>query len=165
MATFHDSKALSASQARRFAHVDRVIRAEHRRLVEQMLGHAVAQTSGPISSATLRALGHPFGRGRGRINAKGRMRIGPKGVAPKLPINAQTGELRRSWRITRKPVATGQVFELAPTSPHAIVLAPGGTKRMVARGFWTMMRTEFKRKNRVSVQRMRYMALLEMRKG
>lgn len=165
MATFRDPKALAASQARRFADIERFIHTEHRRLVDEMMQVAIQQTSGPISSAELRRRGHPFGRGRGRIDAKGRMRIGSKGAAPKLPINVQSGELRRSWQITRRPSATGQVFQLQPTSPHAIVLSPGGTRNMVARGFWTMMRAQFKRRNRVATQRMRYMALLAMRKG
>lgn len=165
MATYRNSHALAASQARRFARLERSIKIAHKDLADKMMAHAQDQTSGPISSKQLAAMGHPFGRGAGRITAKGKLRVTARGSAPLLPINKQSGELKRSWRLFRRNTASGQMFQLQPTSPHAIVLRPGGTKKMVARGFWTMMKTEFKKQNRVTVQRMRYLTLLEMRKA
>lgn len=165
MGTYRKSASLASAQARRFSRIERSIQIEHRRLAEEMLGVAIQQTSGQISSAELRRRGHPFGRGMGRRNLKRGLRGGVRGVAPKLPINAQTGALRRSWRLFRRTAAHGLVYQLQPTHPHAIVLLPGGTKRMVARGFWTTMRQEFRKRNRLAVQRMRYQALLEARKG
>lgn len=165
MGTHRDDVSLIAAQRNRFARMERALRIEHAKLAGEMRDVAIDQTSGAISSAELARRGHPFGRGRGRINAKGRMRVGLKGIVPKLPINAQTGELRRSWRLMRRPSASGQVLQLQPTSPHAIVLRPGGTRNMVARGFWTMMRAAYRRKVKPGIQRMRYAALLEARKG
>lgn len=163
MAKFTSSRKLAESQARRFARVQRSLLIEHAQLAAEMKDIAYDLTSGGISSATLRRLGHPFGRGRGRVS-KGTARVTVRGSAPRLPINVQSGQLRRSWRLIRRRTGSVQVFQLQPTSPHAIVLRPGGTRKMVARGFWTRMRAEFKRANRTTIQRMRYRALLEMRR-
>ena len=82
-------------------------------------------TSGTVSARDLRLVYHyPFARAH------------PGGLPP-LPINVQTpqGGLRDSLHVT--VFSTGQValVTLYFTSPHAIVLTPGGTQTMIDRGF------------------------------
>jgi hypothetical protein len=67
---------------------------------------------------------------------------------PKLPINRQTGRLQQSLRITK--VSGGiQSYRLEFMAPHAkYVLAQRGTRKMVARGFWTAVKTDWESRNR-----------------
>lgn len=165
MATFTSAKALARSQAKRFARVERSLKIEHAEMAKQMQGFAVALTSGTISSQELARRGHPFGRGKGRkTTGKGalRMRMG----TPLLPINRQSGRLVKGWRLMPRRTSGMQSFTLQNVAPHSkFVLSPTGTRRMVPRGFWVAMRKEFKAKNKDTLQRMRYMVLLEMRKA
>lgn len=103
-------------------------------------------TSGKITTKTLRRLGHPFGRGqapqkRGQGNAnlaprhtpKARLtKVGMRGKVPSLPINAQSGRLRRSFRVND----SANVVGLSNSAPYArYILSPVGTKYMIGRGF------------------------------
>ncbi len=103
-------------------------------------------TSGSISAKTLAKLGHPFGRGQspqkrgaGNMNLARRAtskkklaKAGMRGRVPLLPINVQSGRLRRSFRV----VGTGTSVSVNNSAPYArYILNPQGTKYMVGRGF------------------------------
>jgi|ERR1051325_2323361 hypothetical protein len=58
-----------------------------------------------------------------------------------LPINRITGELIRSLRVFRRQAGNSTYFQLQFTSPHAVVLTPGGTRFMKDRGFFVALNT------------------------
>lgn len=149
MATFNDPKALAASQARRFAQVRRSMTVMHADMVQDMAKEAETLTSG-----------HPFSRRRARSRGGIRKALASAGIA-KLPINRQTGRLQRSLRVMRD----GEGWRIQFVAPHAkFVLAPGGTRKMVARGFWPEMRKRFKPRNRRLIYEMRLRQLTIMYK-
>lgn len=127
MATFTSAKALATHQRTRAAKVKRSLESEHGSLVEQAKQDAIKLTSGSVSTKQLRRMGHPFSRRRPQ-------------AFPRLPINRQSGQLQKSLRVFRRFDARGLTYQLQFTSPHAVVLRPGGTAIMVARGFWAELR-------------------------
>jgi hypothetical protein len=141
MATFTDAKSLAAHQRRRAAKVRRSLFVEHKAVVEAMQEEARRLTSGTVSSETLRAMGHPFARKA----TKGRRKGAQRGSLPRLPINRQTGDLQKSLRVFRRWQGNTVAYQLQFTSPHSVVLTPGGTDRMVARGFWSAMKQHYQR--------------------
>lgn len=168
MATFYDGRALAASQQRRFNNFRRSARLAHQQMAEEMQKEAVDLSHGGISSAELAAMGHPYGRGRGRSTynyganksasrGSGKVRIAARGAAPLLPINRQTGKLASSWRLFRRFKGDGgQQVDLQNISPESkFVLNPGGTKRMVARGFWVEMRKRWRPRNKRLIAELR----------
>src|SRR5690349_15088395 len=129
MAVHRDPKSLLQAQTKRFARVLADMEIEHEKLVSEMKYEAVELTSGTVSTATLRRLGHPFarrpsGRKRGRLKA--------------LPINKQSGRLRAGFRRVRVPAIGGKIsYDLTNKVPYAkYVLSLGGTTKMISRGFW-----------------------------
>jgi hypothetical protein len=148
MRQWSDPAALAASQRRRFRLTWQSWQIEHRRMAELLYGDMQKRTSGRVSTATLRRLGHPFSRAKAR-GFKGGVsgRVKAMGV-PKLPINRQTGRLQQSLRMTK--VSGGiQSYRLEFMAPHArYVLAQRGTRKMVARGFWTAVKTDWESRNR-----------------
>lgn len=166
MPVFHSASALANSQQSRSHKVVRAWKIEHKRMVDTMGKFMQDTVSGPIKTKELRRRGHPFGRRRGRISLKlyqntGRkqtFRAGPKSRVPTplLPINYQTGKLRRSFRIIPQMGMGVQSFRLQFTARHSkFVLAQGGTKKVVARGYWSAVRTEWKSRNKKMVYQMR----------
>jgi hypothetical protein len=116
--------------------------------------HAV-YTSGRVPQTTLDALGNPFGRLGGPDTATGIRGIARKrhrfkltdlqklhgnvvrkGMLDPLPINRQTGDLRRSYWQTG-PEGHQMVYEFGFRSDHRIVLSPDGTAKMVWRKFYS----------------------------
>lgn len=145
---WNDPGALAASQARRFRLTYQSWRIEHKRMAEGLMGDFQSMTSGRVSTRTLRKLGHPFSRTRAkRFKGGVKARVTSLGI-PKLPINRQTGRLQRSLRMTK--VSGGiQSYRLEFMAPHAkYVLAQRGTRKMVARGFWTEARKRWQSRNR-----------------
>jgi len=160
MATYRDPKALAISQARRFDQVRRSFTVMHADMVQDMAKEAETLTSGTTSTAQLREMGHPFSRRRARSRGGIRKALASAGIA-KLPINRQTGRLQRSLRVMRD----GEGWRIQFVAPHAkFVLAPGGTRKMVARGFWPEMRKRFKPRNRRLIYEMRLRQLTIMYK-
>lgn len=138
---------LLRSQGDRFDRDDRHLLIEHDELVQDMQAEARGLTSGTTSTATLIRMGHPLGRRLG-----GRKR----GSLPTLPINAQTGKLRGSWRRYKVDLSGKTYYDVIPTVPYAkYVLAVGGTTKMVARGFWREMRKRWRKRNFDLLLRMR----------
>lgn len=167
MAVFHSASHLAASQSKRFHKVVRAWKVEHRTMAVGLGGWMQDQVSGGISTKELRRRGHPFGRRRGRNTLKliggskgsqQRFRTTTKSkiATPLLPINYQTGKLRRSFRIIPEQGFGLQSYRLQFTAKHAkFVLRQGGTKKMVARGYWTAVRAEWKSRNRKMIYSMR----------
>lgn len=119
----------------------------HKELATQGREDFHDQTGGQVKSKTLAAMGHPFGRmatGGMRNITKGRAgsfsdaglkgQVTKKGVVRPLPINVQTGRLRRAITL-QGPSGRLKVYKLYSAAPHAkYVLSPTGTRKMIARG-------------------------------
>jgi hypothetical protein len=138
MATFTDAKRLAAHQRQRAQRIYKSIEAASQSAAIIARDEAIKLTSGNVKQATLTAAGHPFARRRG-LGGRVGMRGGRSVMAsyPLTPINAQTGSLRRSWRIFRRPHGKGSVgFVMQNVSPHAIAIRPGGSRRVVDRRFF-----------------------------
>jgi hypothetical protein len=81
---------------------------------------SVAETlsSGPLSTKSLRWLGHPYSK-----------RLGPNSaLLPDYVINAQSGEFRASWVCRAQKTQIGWTITLYNTSAHAKFMM--GTQRM-----------------------------------
>jgi hypothetical protein len=156
---------LYKAQKERFDRIQKDMLAMHKELADAGLGDMQELTSGTVSSATLARLGHPFGRGEdsSKSTPKGRFRgaskakfskFGFKGQVPLLPINVQSGRLKAALR-SRKVSRPGaiQAFENgAPGVPYEkYILSPTGTRRMVARGFWTEVTRRWKARNKAFI--------------
>jgi hypothetical protein len=109
---------------RRAQNLDREVMAAERDALEFAKKKAVELSSGPLTSAMLRQMGHPY-------------RIGGSPPANPAIINAQhPGGFRDSWKVEgpRKQGA-GLVSKIVNLAPYAgfIFGAPGGRSRMMAR--------------------------------
>ena len=105
---------------------------------KDVLTEAKAKMSGNIKTVTLKKAGHPFGHKRGRKWSQNRrVRLSAGGAFPKLPINEQTGKLKRNTRLHRTRFG-GKVSSNADYAKF--ILAEDGTRRMVARGYNQHMR-------------------------
>lgn len=135
MAVFTNAHDLARHQRLRARRVQRSLQVTQAEVVAEIKQKARQLVSGTVSSRELARLGHPFARRSRTAGGRGRAR----GSLARLPINVQSGQLRESLRVFRRARAGGTAFQLQFTSPHAIVLLPGGTRQMVARGFWTAL--------------------------
>lgn len=112
---------------------------------KEILQSAHIAMSGDISQRELNRRGNPFGRKRGRVTK--RFQLSPKHrrayrvsnrrtsvtPTPLMPINDQTGNLKRAtrWRGSIKGTR-----ELVASKHYAeFILGEGGTKQMIDRGF------------------------------
>jgi hypothetical protein len=156
-------------------------KAMHRKAVREIADEVAAQVSGPLKAKDRRRLGHPYARRK--FSKRGFERTGPRthgikgyrmsarlrhgqptvaAAVPLLPINADTGRLRKSLRMRAAPPKdpSGQVLQLGFTAPYAKhVLNPKGTKRMVARGFQKWKAGVDRRKNRELTHELKRMIL------
>lgn len=166
MAVFRSAQVLANSQQNRSRKVVHAWKIEHKKMAGDLGRDMQDMVSGSVKTKELRRRGHPFGRRKGRISLKlyrntGRKqtwRAGPKSRVPTplLPINLQSGRLRRSFRIIPQTGIGVQSFRLQFTARHSkFVLAQGGTKKMVARGYWSAVRVAWKSRNRKMVYQMR----------
>lgn len=150
---FHTTPAqLANRQRKRFKDAGTDMVKVHEILATSGKRDFLALTSGRIPEKTLRAMGHPFakqgvkiqGAERGLrlkdIKSKKFIKSGKKGqvtrkgVVRRLPINRQSGALRRAIQLQYKG-GPQRVFDLYSAAPHAkYVLALQGTSKMVARG-------------------------------
>jgi hypothetical protein len=74
---------------------------------------------------------------QGNVVSQSQTQVKAKGKVNPLPINKQTGELRRSFFKT-KYGGKDRVVWMGFRSPHAkYVLSPTGTKHMIYRGFYS----------------------------
>jgi len=145
MATFTNPRQLASHQRRRAQNVRRSLTIEAASLVRGQKEEALKLTSGTVSTKRLSQMGHPFGRMTTGNKRKGRMR----GTLARLPINRQTGRLQQSLRVFHRYEGGNVVWRLQFMAPHGkFVLARGGTRKMVARGFWTALRKRYEREKK-----------------
>lgn len=151
---FASAAQLAQTQIARRDAVKAMAMEEHEKFVAVMRQEHFALVSGNVSEATLRALDHPFARRHlaglaAGVKATRRKNLMGAANVRVLPINVQTGRLRRSL-FKRKANAQNalQTFEVGFAAPHAkYVLAKKGTRRMIARQFQeTKAKLEKKRK-------------------
>jgi hypothetical protein len=106
---------------RRVEAVDRAVRDSEKATLADALKIAQKLSSGPFTTAMLRALGHPYSRRR------------PNPPADPAIINVQTGAFRAGWKATGPFNSRGGlVSRLRNLSPYAGFLF-SGTSRMIAR--------------------------------
>ena len=128
-------------RTRRPVHIEAAVARGIRWAADRGLEIETKLVSGTVSSAELRQDGHPYGRAPASPNARGRQ-IGPqRSSLPVLPINMDSRQLVESAFIHPEGDAR---WSLGFDSAHAIVLIPGGTKNMVARGFWAELVRQMK---------------------
>lgn len=147
MARFTDPAAFNKHLSERLEHWKQAVQVEHEALVKAQVEDMQALLSGTVPTKQLVALGHPFARRSG-----GRKR----GRVPSLPINRQTGRLKRSLR--RKTLAESSriTYEVSFTAPYAkYVLSPSGTRKMVGRGYWREVTKLYKKRKAELVRRVR----------
>jgi hypothetical protein len=126
-------------RGKRVMHAMQQMATEVAKDVEQ---EGLAKLSGNVSTATFRKLGHPMGRKRGRKwSQANRVRMSAKGAIPKLPINIQKGNLKRSAKMRRTQF--GGKWTMG-TSYAKFVLSEDGTSKSVPRGYVQHMRRVLK---------------------
>lgn len=162
MARYTDPLALLRGQTRQFDAAMRAVEAIQARAVRSVVEHSDDLLSGGVSTATLRAMGHPFSRRRfrsldkgaraalrGRRTQRGRWELRGAGLGglPTLPINRQTGRLLRDQRLSGTRVGPGSTrWTHSLDAPYAgFVLAEKGTRSMIARGYRKEMDRRWKR--------------------
>lgn len=167
MSVFQRPADLARAQTARFNAMHKTHESVHEELVGQGQNDHNAYTGGGLSKKTLRAMGHPFaregsaGRGikdkakqkkfagygrryafqatdkNGKVVTQTKTQVQARGKVNPLPINKQTGELRRSFFRT-KYGGKDRVVWMGFRSKHAkYVLSPTGTKKMIYRGFYS----------------------------
>lgn len=135
MAVYHGMAQFAPAQRARFAHAARSVTSAHAQLAQDMLEEA-RELSSDTSLIAVIDRTHPFSRRR------------PGGV-PRLPIQTRSGRLLRGWRVFRYSRGGRSEHRLQNVAPHSrFVLAPGGTRVMVARGFWSRMHQIYARRRR-----------------
>ena len=98
------------------------------------------QTEGAFARGTSPSDSTPTGRRR-ELTPKQLKARGLTKKVPLLPINKQSGRLHGSFKLTKKR-ENPQTFELDQTDPGGGIytLYPGGTRKMVGRGFWHLIK-------------------------
>jgi hypothetical protein len=159
MGTFITPAGLYMRQKARFAMVTLTMNQAHEQLAEGGYEDFRDQTKGSLKSDQLAAIGHPYKRRTGPLDIRAlkgfvglnenevnkktgkRYRRGSlqqvtnTGTVKDLPINIQTGRLRRGIRIVSRRIAGNRVFDLYSDAPHAaFALAVDGTKYVRPRG-------------------------------
>ena len=157
MGTFTSPVALMQRQQRRFAGAALSMQQAQHELAKGGQADFLALTIGTLSEKQLRAMGHPYGRtarvirtdklngfvglNENRIRKNGTLGQNSslqqvKGQSVQLlPINRQTGRLRRGIALMQRMTGGNPSYDLFSGVPHAkYVLALDGTKHMKARG-------------------------------
>lgn len=164
MPVFHRPADLVRYQMERFAAMGSDIQQIHREMVRGVVEDHVTYTGGTLSAQDLARLGHPYARRAGGLGSRGAIRNASRyagrglsgwetkggkwtrstrtqirrgGAMSGLPINQNTGRLRRSLFVAG-PSGSNHEYRVGFRIPYAaFVLAPGGTSKMVARGFYS----------------------------
>lgn len=133
--------SLSRSQLDRATRMDRMIRVQEERVKTLLKKTAVRLTSGNYPQLLIKTL-HPYARRHGAP------------LAPLMPINVDTGRLRKGWRFrkkTRKNARGGTLYNIARYTRY--ILARQGTKKMFARGFWDALKREYRQQRAEKIRR------------
>lgn len=160
MAIYRDPYLWAASVDARLKKWHRRVKVLHREMAEDVSEHVDPLLSGGVKTKTLRALGYPYAKdfkrlaqpvefeiggvratkfmnvSRRGISRARRKKVGFKGSAPLLPINEQTGRLKRGKRLVRVG-GYSQAFDLkfVGVSYSPFILSKHGTRKMVGRKF------------------------------
>lgn len=157
MATFTRPAQLQARMKQRAAAATYGMGQAHKDLYTGGRKDHAQYTSGRVSTRELRDMGHPFGRKRSQDRSTGARGVQNgatqkdlskharskgnrirKGVLMSLPINDQTGGMRRSFFQSAEQGADRTV-QMGFSADYARwVLSPTGTRKMVARGFYSV---------------------------
>lgn len=144
MGTFSSPVQLRLAQEKRYQNVRHTIRRATEELATGGFDDFHSQTVGSLSERDLRRVGHPYARKPRVLNiqslsgkrgfAQGKKtQVTARGRVQDLPINRQTGRLKRGIRLQSK--RGGLQYDLFSDAPHARhVLSPQGTKNMRPRG-------------------------------
>lgn len=156
MGTFTRPAQLLARQKARFASVQMTQKEALKELAEAGKLDFLSQTVGTLSDKELRKIGHPYARRarvldiaqlggrrgfsetetvrtRRGVRRQTTTQVTARGRVRDLPINYQTGELRKGIQLMARN--NGTMYELFSNVPHAkFVLAVNGTKYMRPRG-------------------------------
>ena len=152
MPRFTDVTAFHQFMSRKLDHWKQTVQIEHANLVDEMIDVMKQDLSGTVSTKELARLGHPFGRTRGG-RKRGRVR--------NLPINEQTGKLKRSLSRKRLDLASKITYEVGFTAPYSkYILNPSGTRKMVGRGYWREIEKQYKKRRSEAIRRIRARGLL-----
>jgi hypothetical protein len=150
MGVYTTPTQLWLAQRNRFTRVMHKQAEYHDELAKAGLEDFREATDGPLKSSRLRAMGHPYARtGLGQRGAKGNASSSLKGQVSRgmvrpLPINVQSGQLRRMTRLVG-PSGAKREYLLGSWAAHAkFVLKRGGTKTMVDRGIWDHLKKRHK---------------------
>lgn len=132
----HSSPArLLAAQTARAKSAMRSIAAQARHQAAEGYRDAVEAMSGRVPSEALRRAGHPYGRGpRPKANYESGGNALMRGRAPLLPLNVQSGRLRRSARVSQSGPAAFDLGIGGGVQYARYILHPAGTVKMVGRG-------------------------------
>jgi hypothetical protein len=160
MAVFTNPIVLYRKQKKFFDMFPRSMREMHKVIVAEGRNDALELTSGNVKTRELIKMGHPFAR-RIVIFQNGKKFAGrQRGTLPVLPINVQTGVLRRSlsiktlWRNIR-----GESYGMFFGAPYAkYILAKSGTSKMVARLFQAEIKKRWMARKKAFIQHMRDLA-------
>lgn len=140
MAQHTNIASFGAAMEKRFAQVGITAKTVHKELYDGGKDDHFEFTGGQIKTSELRAAGHPFAREglAQRGNQTSKRLAGKRGFRVNLlPINEQTGALRGSYFET-PPQGKDQVVKMGFRIRYArFVLSPTGTRKMVARGFYS----------------------------
>lgn len=153
MPTFVSPLDLYRHQKAAFDTTERTSKQAYRQIGEGAFRDLRELTSGEISTAELRSMGHPFARqGASRRGASksyiSRKSIAAKAIkdlAPLLPINRQSGRLQRSIKLihrsNRYTAEDSVYFDPLIAGFSIYSIKPDGTNKVVPRGLQAEART------------------------
>lgn len=148
MGVFSTPAGLARHQRKRGILTVKNISEAHTVLATQGKRDFQALTSGGLKAKTLKAMGHPYAKLGGAVTGAARgttkdgnwkkkgykKQVTRAGMVRRLPINIQTGKLRREIQLDG-PQGSSKTYRLYSRASYAkYVLALDGTDRMVARG-------------------------------
>ena len=156
MATFTSAKALADYQKKRASAFRReqsaVTSKEAERLVKRMNTRVQGLLSGTRTTKELMYLGHPYKRSRRRYSERERQARAVLKTARLLPINAQTGRLKKATHVYAVVTKFGSHqrigLRLKSTADYALYqIDPEGkgTKTMRPRGFWKALMKSYQK--------------------
>lgn len=159
MGVFTSPTQLLVHQKKRFATASLTMHEAHEILAEGGKEDFLSQTSGTLTEKMLRKIGHPYARSArvlnikklngfvgvnentvskktGKLNRNSKLQqVSARGTVRDLPINIQSGRLRRAIQLDKKAGRAGAIYDLYSAVPYAKhVLSLTGTKYMRARG-------------------------------
>ena len=161
MARYTNPLALYKAQVKRFEQLGVSMREGHQLLAIEGLGDSreilsgtltPKQTRGAFARGATPALSTPTGRRRALSTRQKRNR-GLTGTVPLLPINMQSGKLVSSQKLNKVASGTRQQFDLTQVNPGGGIytMIPGGTSKMVDRGYKQEIRRRFRPRNKAFI--------------